>query len=398
MHDFQLYSPTRIFFGESLASDFFTAAAGIGKKVLLTTGGSSAERLGYRARVQAGLTDAGITIVHFPGIEANPHAATIDKAAEIGRQEKVDAVVALGGGSTMDASKAIAALIHNGEPHIWPYVTGQPKAGQLAAAIPVMAVPTTAATASEVTPYAVISDPPTNGKSVIGHDCLRPTLSWLNPAFTLELPATVTADGASDILSHVFENYLVGDDASPLADAHSEGVMQTVVRQLPLLRKDLRNLELRAQFLWASDIALNGYQSAGRKPGAFVLHAMEHALSGFKPELAHGRGLATLYPAYFRFLYANNRNRHRIARMGRTVFGVTNPDDDTASLECIDRLIEWLKANGLHQSLADLGFEEAQFKPIAEYTVATYGDGHQLDACGPLDAAQIEEIFRQTSH
>ncbi len=397
MHDFQIYSPTRIFFGESLESDFFTAAAGVGKKVLLITGGSSAERLGYRARVQAGLSAAGITVVHFPGIEANPHAATVDKAAEIGRQEKVDAVVALGGGSAMDASKAIAALIHNGEPNIWPYVLGQPKVGQLSGAIPILAIPTTAATASEVTPFAVISDPPTNGKSVIGYDFLRPTLSWLNPAFTLELPAIVTADGASDILSHVFENYLVGDDSSPLADAHSEGVMQTVVNKLPLLLKDLKNLELRAQFLWASDIALNGYQSAGRKPGAFALHAMEHALSGFKPDLAHGRGLATLYPPYFRFLHDNNRNRNRIARMGRKVFGVTSEDDDAASLECINRLVEWLKSNGLHQSLVDLGFDPSQFKAIAEYTVTTSGDGEKLDACGPLDAAQIEEIFRQTS-
>lgn len=396
MHDFQQYSPTRIFFGESLENEFYTAAAAVADKVLLVTGGSSAERLGYRQRVQAGLTNAGITVIHFAGIEPNPHAATIDKAAEIGRRESVDAVVALGGGSAMDASKGIAALIHNGEPHIWPYVLGQPKAGQLDGAVPVLAIPTTAATASEVTPFAVISDPPTKGKAVIGHDFLRPTLSWLNPKFTLELPATVTADGASDILSHVLENYLVGDDSSPLADAHSEGVMQTVVNDLPLLLKDLKNVELRARFLWASDIALNGYQSAGRKPGAFVLHAMEHALSGFKPDLAHGRGLATLYPSYLRFLHSNNRNRNRIARLGRKVFGVTSEDDETASLACIDALVSWLKKNHLHQSLIDLGFDATQFKAIAEYTVKTYGDGQQLDACGPLTATQIEEIFRQT--
>lgn len=396
MHDFQQFSPTRIFFGDSLEEDFYTAAAAVATKVLLVTGGTSAERLGYRQRVQAGFTAVGIEVVHFPGIEPNPHAATIDRAADIGRREKVGAVVALGGGSAMDASKGIAALINNGEPHIWPYVLGQPKAGTLTGAVPVLAIPTTAATASEVTPFAVISDPPTNGKATLAYDFLRPTLSWLNPKFTVDLPATVTADGASDILSHVLENYLVGDDASPLADAYSEGVMQTVVNDLPLLLKDLKNVELRARLLWASDLALNGYQSAGRRPGAFCLHAMEHALSGFKPDLAHGRGLATLYPPYLKFLHDNNRNRNRIARLGRKVFGVTNDDDETASLACIDRMVRWLKENELHQSLHDLGFDPAQFKAIAEYTVKTYGDGKQLNACGPLTVGQIEDIFRQT--
>lgn len=397
MHPFYLYSPTRIFFGESFENDFYDAAGTVGSRMLLVTGGASAERLGYRKRVQDGLARAGITVIHFSDIEPNPHAATIDRAAEIGRKEKVSAVVALGGGSTMDASKCIAALIHTGEPHIWPFVLGQPKSGQLEGAIPVLAIPTTAATASEVTAYAVISDPASNGKSVLGHDFLRPTLAWLDPAFTAELPATVTADGGSDILSHVLENYLLGDDASPLADAYSEGVMQTVVNDLPRLLSDLKNLELRARLMWASTLALNGFQSAGRMPSGFCMHSMEHALSGFKPSLAHGRGLATLYPAYLRFLHANNRNRNRIARLGRKVFGVTDDNDDTASLACIDRMISWLKANRLHQSLHDLGFDPAQFGEIADYAVRTYGDGKQLDACGPLTAQQIAAIFEDTA-
>ena len=167
------------------------------------------------------------------------------------------------------------------------------------------------ATGSEVTPCAVISDRRTGGKSFLANEFLKPKVAWLNPAHTVGLSPTVTRDGAADILSHVFENYLLGGDGSPLADRYSEGVMQTVLETLPALLEDPENLAAHGTMFWASTLALNDYQNAGRQPSGVVLHFIEHALSGRRPELAHGRGLATLYPAYFRWLLDHGRAEER---------------------------------------------------------------------------------------
>jgi alcohol dehydrogenase YqhD (iron-dependent ADH family) len=154
------------------------------------------------------------------------------------------------------------------------------------------------------------------------------------------------------------------------------------------------DLAHRGQLLWASTLALNDYASAGRHPSQFVLHAMEHALSGWYPDLAHGRGLATLYPAYFRWLLTRNRARERFAQLGERLFGITGAD---APERFIASFEEWLDNNGLRQSLGNLGIAEADYPAIAAYAVKVYGDGHQLDALGPLPPAEIVSIFKATA-
>src|SRR5258708_20027577 len=292
-------------------------------------------------------------------------------------------IVALGGGSVMDAAKAIAALAFIKENDSLRCVGGEPTAGQLRGAIRVVAIPPTAATASEVTPFAVISNAEVRGKSVLAHEFLKPRLAWLNPAFTTKLSVTTTRDGAADILSHVFENYLLGGNDSPLADEHTEGVIRTVVATLPLLTADPENVDYRARLLWAANIALNGYQLAGRNPSQFPLPSMEHALSGIKPDLAHGRGLATLYPAYFRWLLEHGRARDRFARLGEKIFDLDS-DSEAAAEGFIDHFEAWLENNELLQSIPDLGIPETDFHALAAYTFKTYGDGRQPDALGPV--------------
>ncbi|MGL4421566.1 MAG: iron-containing alcohol dehydrogenase, partial [Gemmataceae bacterium] len=306
-------------------------------------------------------------------------------------------VIPVGGGSAMDAAKAIAGLIRTGEADIWPFVVGQPLAGQLAGSVPICAVPTTAATASEVTPYAVISYYERNEKSVLAHEFFKPLVSWVNPAFTTGVNPTTTADGAADILSHVFENYLLGGNDSPLADGYTETVIRTVIDTLPKALKDPANVALRGRLHWASTMALNGYQLAGRNPAEFVLHSMEHALSGYQSNLAHGRGLATLYPSYFRWLFENNRGRERLAKLGRTVFGLSAPDDALTATAFIERFEAWLRDVGLYQSLEALGFSPDQYPVIADYCVKVYGTEGQLNALGALPPAAIVQIFQGTA-
>ena len=277
----------------------------------------------------------------------------------------------------MDASKAIAALVHSGEKDIWPFVLGEARAFQLKGALPIAAIPTTAATASEVTPYAVISNRTMKGKAPLAAEFLKPAVSWLNPAFTVGVSPATTSDGAADILSHVFENYLLGGSDSPLADRHAEGVMATVLETLPRALANPNDLDARGNLQWASTLALGGLESVGRRPSQYVLHSMEHALSAFKPELAHGRGLATLYPAYFRWLLANGRALDRLAQLGSRLFGLGG-DEAARADGFVEKFEQWLSANGLWQSLSDVGFNDADYAAIADYAVRVYGDGKQL--------------------
>lgn len=395
MHDFIVHVPTRLFFGESHRQAFIDSVAALGRKPLVVIGGGSIRRLGYLDPMLVGLRSAGAEPEVFSGIEANPQSATINRGAAFAKEKGCDCVLAFGGGSVMDAAKGIAALRAHDEKDVWPFVLGEEKAGGLTKALPLAAIPTTAATASEVTPYSVISNSAVNGKSVIAHDVFKPTSAWLNPAFTVDLPQTTTCDGAADILSHVFENYLLGGSDSPLADGYSETVMRVVIDTLPQLLIDPRDENLRGRLLWASTLALNGIHLAGRQPAEFVMHAMEHALSGFRTELAHGRGLATLYPPYFRWLINRDRAVERFARLGRALFDLGASGEDRATaLKFVGRFEQWLEENHLRQGLTTLGFDPADYPAIASYCVRTYGDGTELQALGALSAADIEEIFK----
>lgn len=394
MKPFEIYQPTRILFGSTYLNIFAKRSAELGKRILIVIGGGSVKRLGYLKQVEDALHHHEIETLLFEGIEANPDSETINKAAEIGRNFNADTVLAFGGGSVMDASKAIAALIFSGEKDIWPFTNSEDRSGKLNGSLPIITIPTTAATASEVTSIAVISNRTKKAKQTISHEFMKPKLSWLNPTFTASLNLTTTRDGGSDIMSHVFENYILGGE-SPIADRYSEMILQTVMETLPKLELNLTNLEHRATLLWASDLALNGYQVAGRNPSQFPIHSMEHALSGFLPNLAHGRGLAVLYPAYFSWLIENDRGINRFAQLGRRLFGATG-NDKKAALLFVDEFSDWLRENGLFQSISSLGIPECAFQEIAEYTIRVYSGGRGMQALGLISVNDVVQIFKLT--
>ncbi|HEV2691489.1 MAG TPA: iron-containing alcohol dehydrogenase [Verrucomicrobiae bacterium] len=396
MNSFAIHTPTRIFFGADQLNSFAAATSRLGKHAFVVTGGGTVKRLGILDQVTGALTAAGVKVSLFSGIEPNPEAETINRGVVELRAAGADFVVAVGGGSVIDASKAIAALAPTAETDIWPFVVGESRAFQLQGALPIAAVTTTAATASEVTPFAVISNRRAGGKSILVAEFLKPQAAWLNPAFTTSLSRTTTQDGAADILSHILENYLLGGNASPLADRYAEGVFATVLETLPRLLANPADLDARGNLLWASTLALNDYQNAGRAPSHFVLHYIEHALSASKAELAHGRGLATLYPAYFRWLLAEGRGVDKLAQLGTRLFGATGTETQRAE-SFIKHFVGWLKDNELLQSLGDLGFVEEDYAKVAAYAVRTYGDGKQLEALGTLTAEQVALILRNTS-
>ena len=395
MNPFEIYQPTRILFGDTQLATFTKRCTEFGNRALVVIGGGTVKRLGYLKTVLDSLHENKIETLVFEGIEANPDAETINKAAKAGQDFKADFVLAFGGGSVMDASKAIGGLIYMNEADIWPFTNSEPRSGKMTGSLPIVTIPTTAATASEITAYAVISNRKIKGKQTLGYEFMKPKLSWLNPAFTATLSLETTRDGASDIMSHVFENYILGTDGSPIADRYTEMILQTVMETLPKLEMNLLNEDLRGDLLWASDLALNGYQLAGRNMAAFVLHNMEHALSGYQPNLAHGRGLAVLYPAYFKWMIKNNRAVNRFAQLGRRLFGATGNDKSAANLFG-DEFSEWLKANGLYQSLSSLDIPVSAFDSIAEYCIRVYGRGKGIEAMGLISKEDIVDMFKMT--
>lgn len=401
MNNFVVHMPTKLFFGKENATNFFSYLKDKSQTILLVTGGSSAKKLGYLDQTLAQLKEAGIEVLQFTGIEPNPLSTTINRAASEYRKQKIDAVLALGGGSVMDASKAIGSLLYmyqNGDTSdldIWDYVLGSKKHTTLPGSLPIFAIPTTAATASEVTPFSVISNLEKKGKAPLAYEFHKPVASLLLPEFTTMLSNTVTRDGASDIMSHVFENYLLGGSEASFTDKYCEAIIKTVVETLPLLTADPLNVKLRGELMWCSTMALNGIQLAGRTPAPFVLHAIEHALSAVKHDLAHGRGLATLYPAYFRWLWNNDRSQDKLAKLGQEVFKL-NPKDGLVGLRFIEQFEIWLKENELLQSISSLGFAKEEKEYVADYVIKTYGAGKPLDALGPLTKENILEILELT--
>ncbi|HMO17559.1 MAG TPA: iron-containing alcohol dehydrogenase [Oligoflexia bacterium] len=406
MKDFYAHIPTKLYFGENKFDDFISALSNLGKNILIVTGGGSIKKLGFYDPLISKLQKLDLGIFEFQGIEANPLAQTIDKCAKDHKNSKIDIVLAFGGGSVMDAAKAISALLYLSKQHelgrnaelpidIWSYVLGSPLVGKLPGALPICTIPTTAATASEVTPYSVISNDKVIGKSPLSYEFLKPALSFLNPVYTTCLPKHTTQDGAADILSHVFENYLLGGNGAIFTDRYCEAIIKTVIETLPQIIENPEDINLRGDLLWCSTLALNGFHSAGRNTSQFPLHAIEHAMSAFKHELAHGRGLATLFPAYFRYLWNKNLGRDRLNRLGEMIFDQFE-SNEMSGLYFIEKFENWLESCDLLQSAYSLGFNDNDFEVIASYAARIYGDGDSIDVLGKMTTLDIEELLKLT--
>jgi alcohol dehydrogenase YqhD (iron-dependent ADH family) len=406
MNDFFVHIPTKLYFGSSQKENFITEVRSLGKNVLMVTGGGSIKKHGFYDPMVSALRETGIELFEFSGIEPNPLSSTINKCAEMFFTKSIDSVIAFGGGSVMDAAKGIASLLYIKKMQdegsfkelpldIWHYVLGSDGVGSIPGSLPVIAIPTTAATASEVTPYAVISNIQTQGKAPIAYEFIKPKVSYFDPEYTTRLPEHTTQDGAADILSHVFENYLLGGSDAPLTDRYCESVILTVIETLPMVLEDPFNTKYRGTLLWASSLALNGFHIAGRESGPFILHAIEHSMSAVNHDLAHGRGLATLYPAYFRWLWNRGRAQDRLSRLGKNIFNLQD-SSGLSGLHFIEQFEMWLSKCGLLQSAKDLGFTNEDYEKIADYTIRTYGDGNSIEVLGEMTHSDIVEILTMT--
>lgn len=397
MHNFQLSMPTRIIFGRGEVENAGAEAAKLAGKVMLVTGRTSTRKTGVLQRVMHSLEAAGVEVVLYDKIEPNPRTHTVDQGGRIAREAGCELIIGLGGGSPMDAAKAIATVAKSGHPS-HEYITGN-KTGRwrellpVQEALPIMTIPTLAATGSEANNGGVLTHEATKEKGAFSGPALFPKVTIIDPELTYTVSPEYTADGAVDVFTHLYEAYLTGAEEARVQDHLTEGLIRAAVENGPIAVAEPENYEARAALMWASTLALIGIAGAGRG-GSFPVHQMEHTLSAYY-DISHGRGLAILTPAYFKRV-ADDRP-HRLARMGRHCFGVTATDDRLAAAETIERVIEWFRSMNVHLKMSDLGIARDSLLPMAEEAVRVGGRGQgYIPATRPLDVREVVAIYEES--
>ncbi len=373
------YIPTRIISGPGAFEKLGEEAAKLGGSALLVTGRRAARSSGLLDRAIENLEKHGVKTMVFDRIEPNPRASTVDEGAGMVRSGKLEMVIALGGGSAMDAAKGIVIAAAGGKP-IWHYITTGETVEAPAPAL--ITVPTVAASGSESNCGAVITNWQTREKCVVGQQCSYPAVSIVDPLLTLTLPLKPTLQGGVDIFCHLIEPYITATHPAPLTDGLVETALRMVVQNLPVAASDPTDTKARTNLSWASTIACSDFASLGGGDGAMTLHGIEHALSGYY-DIAHGDGLAALLPAWMDYTYPVRRERFE--QLGNNVFGA--PDG-------VHAVKEWLKQVGMNLSLSELGVEETRIDSLAQNAVKTapWLRMHPL----PLDAEHVAELYRRS--
>lgn len=387
------YNPTRLIFGAGVLERLGEVTKTYGKKALIVTGGGSVKRNGTFDRAAASLKAAGITWVECSGVEPNPRITTVKRGAQIARDEKCDVIIALGGGSTMDASKVMAAAFYyDGDP--WDMIYhGQANPHIPARALPIITVPTLAATGSEMNMGAVISNGETKEKSFTQTECLYPKVALVDPELTMSVPDDQTAYGVCDIITHVTESYFNGVDGTPIQDRFAEGVILTAMEWGPKAIANGSDLEARAQVQWASIVALNGWVNSGTN-GGFPVHMIEHTLSAYH-DITHGAGLAIVNPSWMRF--AAKHRPDKFVQFAERIFGLKakSTNDLDCALEGIDRFEAFLKKIGCPTRLSELNIDDSLITKYALETLRIIHDGNgKLPGRPAMSEKDIIDVLR----
>lgn len=364
MNNFNFCVPTDIRFGRDQIECLPEELKKYGKRVLLVYGGGSIKRTGLYEKIQTLLKE--FEIYELSGIEPNPKLSSVRKGVALCKEHRIDVVLAVGGGSCIDASKHIACgAFYEGDP--WDLVLDRSK---VTGALPIAVVLTICATGSEMNSGAVISNEETNEKLEINTPLLYPALSICDPTYLYTLPAKQTAAGTVDIMSHVFEQYFQPNDGAYLTDRLAEAVLKTCIHYGPIALKEPENYEARSNLMWSSTVGLNHLLTVG-KGGAWSVHPMEHELSAFY-DITHGVGLAILTPAWMRYVLSDETVA-RFAMYARNVWDIEETDPYRAAQLAIDKTEEFFISLGMPSTLREVGIDHSRFAEMAEEAVRTSG-------------------------
>ncbi|HAN18179.1 MAG: hypothetical protein A2X13_07650 [Bacteroidetes bacterium GWC2_33_15] len=325
MENFTAYNPTKLHFGKGVTEQLGETVKEYGKKVLLMYGKGSVQKNGIYEKVIQQLNSINAEIIEYSGIKSNPLVNDVIDAAQIGKLNQIDVIVAVGGGSVIDSAKVTAlAIANNTDPWAFMKYKVKPQTTK-----PLIAILTLAATGTEMNGAAVLQNHKTKEKIGYVSSLMYPAHSFLDPEFTYSVPKNYTAYGIVDLIAHSLEAYFGEGDAS-LSDRFVEAVIKEAMEYGPLVLKEPTNYELRAKIMWAATVALNGQTSHGRKYGDWGVHDIGHNLS-YLYDTPHGATLSIAYPAWLRL--QKNRIHDRIVKLGNQLFGTNSADETIALLE-----------------------------------------------------------------
>lgn len=384
-----IYSnPTRLYFGDEAQRHLVDALNGFGPKVLLVYGGGSIKRNGVYDDVTAALHAAGKEVVELPGVMANPTVDKLIEGCSVARENNVDFILAVGGGSTIDYAKAVSVSTwYDGDAWTRFWVKQEdPRAGERI--IPVGAVLTMAGTGSEMNGGSVITNRAANLKigKVFGEEVM-PEFAVLNPRYTFSLPHRQMVAGIFDMMSHIMEQYFSGEDDCT-SDYLAEGLMRSVIASSRIAVKDHENYEARSNLMWSSTWALNTLIGMGKSQD-WMVHMIGHAISAYT-DATHGMTLSGISVAYYRHIMKFGLKR--FVRFAEVVWGVSCKDKTDVQIanEGIDALAAWIKEIGAATEITSLGVTPDMLDDIAGATIILPGGYHRLTH------ADVVEILRNS--
>ncbi|MDR0877581.1 MAG: iron-containing alcohol dehydrogenase [Treponema sp.] len=385
MQNFEYYNKTKIIFGKGTEKQVGSETAQYAKRVLLHHSGGSAVKSGRLDRVKDSLKQAGVAWVELDGVKPNPRLSKVYEGIEICKKEKLEFVLAVGGGSVIDSAKAIAiGALDDGD--VWDFYQRKRKADK---ALPVATVLTIPAAGSESSISSVITNEEGNLKQGVNEECLRPVFSILNPELTYSLPPYQTACGIADMMAHVMERYFTKEPNVELTDELCEGTMRVMIRNArKIFSGGGEDYNPRAEIMWAGCIAHNNLLNTGRI-GDWGSHPIGHELSALY-DLAHGASLSIIFPAWI--TYNIKEDTPRLARFAAKVWGVDGAfyDYEQAALEGVFRLKNFFRSIGLPVSFADAKIETSRIGEMAERAVRFGPVGNYRK----LNKNDVEAIYR----
>ncbi|MFC1462128.1 iron-containing alcohol dehydrogenase [Verrucomicrobiota bacterium] len=380
MENFAYCCPTRIVFGKGSISELASLVPA-DRKILLTYGGGSIKKNGVYDQVKAALGDRDV--LEFGGIEPNPTYETLMKAVEVVKQEGIDFLLAVGGGSTLDGTKFIAAAAkyEGGDP--WEILSAN---GEVKAAIPMGTVLTLPATGSEMNAVAVISRGSTQEKCAFVSEHIAPQFSVLDPETTYSLPESQVRNGVVDAFVHVTEQYLTYPADGALQDRQAEAILMTLIEEGPRTLKDPHDYDARANVVWCATQALNGLIGCG-VPGDFATHMIGHELTAFFG-LAHAESLAVVFPALLR--HEKESKRDKLLQFARRVWNVTDGSDDEIIEGGIRKTEGFFQSLGMPTRLSDFDVSPDEAADRVKERFAARGTKlGERQAIGPDETAEI---------
>lgn len=360
MENFIFQNATKIIFGKDTENKVGSETKKFSSRVLLHYGGGSVKKSGLYDRVVKSLSEAGVEYVELSGVKPNPRLSLVREGIKICREKDINFILAVGGGSVIDSAKAIAIGVpYDGD--VWDFYTGKAKVKET---LPTGVVLTIPAAGSEASNGSVITNEDGWYKRPIGSELMRPAFAILNPELTYTLPPYQTVCGAADIMAHIMERYFTNVTHVDLTDRLCEATLKTIIKNVPIVLEEPENYDARAEIMWASTIAHNDLLSTGRI-GDWASHNIEHELSGIY-DVAHGAGLAVVFPAWMKYVYKHNVGRFEqfAIRVWDVDYSFESPE--RTAIEGIKRMTDFFREIGLPVTLKELGVPDDRLEEMAQ--------------------------------